>query len=119
MPKQELQNTNIAVKAGFTSMLVLMLIFGVFSIYQLRNVTQSMTNTIATNSKKIVHVVLMRDAIRKRQVIMAEMLSMDNVFEREESRMEFFRLAGEFREENAKLIKLPIDDSENKLLKKY
>ena len=117
MPKEELKNTNIAVKAGFTAMLVLMLIFGIFSLYQLRNITQSMTNTIATNSKKIVHVVLMRDAIRKRQIVMAEMLSMDNVFDREKSRMEFFRLSGGFREERAKLRQLPINDSENALLK--
>lgn len=117
MPKEELTNTNIAVKAGFTAMLVLMLIFGIFSLYQLRNITQSMTNTIATNSQKIVHVVLMRDAIRKRQIVMAEMLSMDNVFDREESRMEFFRLSGGFREERAKLRQLPINDSENALLK--
>ena len=118
MPKKTLQDTNIAVKAGFTSMLVLMLIFGLFALYQLRNISLTMTDTLATNSKKIVHVVLMRDAIRQRQIIMADMLSMVDAFEREESRLEFFKLAGVFREERAKLLKLPIDDSEKKLLKK-
>lgn len=118
MPEKALQNTNIAVKAGFTSMLVLMLIFGVFALYQLKNISLTMTDTLATNSKKIVHVVLMRDAIRQRQIALADMLSMVDDFEREERRMEFFQLAGVFREERAKLIKLPIDDSEKKLLKK-
>lgn len=118
MPEKTLENTNIAVKAGFTSMLVLMLICGLFALYQLKNISLTMTDTLATNSKKIVHVVLMRDAIRQRQIIMADMLSMADAFEREESRLEFFQLAGVFREERAKLIKLPIDDSEKKLLKK-
>lgn len=116
MPKQELLNTNIAVKAGFTSMLVLVLIFGIFSLYQLRNITFSMTDAIATNSKKIVHVVLMRDSIRQRQIVMSEMMSMKNDFEREESRMIFFDLARVFREEREALLKLPINESENKLL---
>ncbi len=118
MPKKTLQDTNIAVKAGFTSMLVLMLIFGLFALYQLRNISLTMTDTLATNSKKIVHVVLMRDAIRQRQIIMADMLSMVDDFERDESRLEFFKLAGVYREERAKLLKLPIDDSEKRLLKK-
>ena len=118
MPKKTLQDTNIAVKAGFTSMLVLMLIFGLFALYQLKNISLTMTDTLATNSKKIVHVVLMRDAIRQRQIVMGEMLSMADAFEREESRLEFFKLAGVFREEREKLIKLHIDDSEKKLLKK-
>lgn len=117
MQKQELKNTNVAVKAGFTSMLVLVLIFGVFSLYQLRNVTFSMTDAIATNSKKIVHVVLMRDAIRQRQIVMTEMLSMEDDFEREESRMIFFDLARFFREERDKLLKLPITEFEDVLLK--
>ena len=118
MPKEELTNTNIAVKAGFTAMLVLMLIFGIFSLYQLRNISLTMTDTLATNSKKIVHVVLMRDSIRQRQVVMAEMLSMEDVFEREESRIIFFKLSGGFRDELKELRKLPIDDSEKKLLQK-
>lgn len=118
MPKKTLQDTNIAVKAGFTSMLVLMLIFGLFALYQLRNISLTMTDTLATNSKKIVHVVLMRDAIRQRQIIMADMLSTVDYFKRDESRLEFFKFSGVFREERAKLLKLPIDDSEKKLLKK-
>ena len=116
MPEKTLQDTNIAVKAGFTSMLVLMLIFGVFALYQLRNISLTMTDTLATNSEKIVHVVLMRDSIRQRQVVMAEMLSTEDVFDREESRMVFFRLSGIFREELKRLRKLPIDDSEKLLL---
>ncbi len=118
MPKQGLHNTNIVVKAGFTSILVLVFIFGIFSLYQLRNITLSMTNTIATNSKKIVHVVLMRDSIRQRQVAMTEMLLANDVFDREISRMTFFSLSGIFRVENNKLQKLPINDSEKKLLDK-
>ena len=118
MPEKTLQNTNIAVKAGFSSMLVLMLIFGLFALYQLRNISLTMTDTLASNSKKIVHVVLMRDAIRQRQIVMADMLSMADAFEREESRLEFFQLAGIYREERERLLKLPIDDSEKKLLKK-
>lgn len=118
MLKQALYNTDIAVKAGFTSMLVLVLVFGIFSLYQLRNLTLDVTNTIGINSKKIIHVVLMRDLIRQQQVVMAKMLSMKDVFEREESRMVFFKLSGVFREEKARLIKLPVYDAEEKLVKK-
>ena len=118
MPKQILGNTNIAVKAGFTSVLVLVLIFGVFALYQLRTFTDDMTNTIATNSQKIVHVVLMRESIHQRQIILTKMLLMDDIFEREESRMSFYDTSGVFREEKDKLLKLPINHSENKLLNK-
>ena len=118
MPKQTLENTNIAVKAGFTSVLVLVLIFGVFALYQLKTITDDMTNTIATNSQKIVHVVLMRESIQQRQVILTKMLLMDDIFDREEIRMSFYDTSGVFREEKDKLLKLPINDSENKLLNK-
>ena len=113
-----LENTNIAVKAGFTSVLVLVLIFGVFALYQLKTITDDMTNTIATNSQKIVHVVLMRESIQQRQVILTKMLLMDDIFDREEIRMSFYDTSGVFREEKDKLLKLPINDSENKLLNK-
>ena len=116
MPEQTLKETNIAVKSGFTSMLVLMLIFGVFALYQLKNISLTMSDTLASNSQKIVHVVLMRDSIRQRQVVMAEMLSMKDVFKREESQLTFFYLAGIFREELIKLRKLPINASEENML---
>ena len=63
MSKPALKNTNLAVKAGFTGILVLVHIFGVFSLYQLKNSMLTMTDTIAINSNKIVHLVLMRDSI--------------------------------------------------------
>lgn len=116
MNKKELKNTNVAVKAGFTSMLLLVLLFGLFSLYQLRNVTFSMTDAMAINSKKIAHVVLMRDSIRQRQILMSEMMSMDDDFEREESRLRFFELAGIFREEREKLLKYPINKQEKLML---
>ena len=118
MSKKTLENTNVAVKAGFTSVLILVLIFGVFVLYQLKTITDDMTNTIATNSQKIVHVVLMRESIQQRQVILTKMLLMDDIFEREEIRMSFYGTSGVFREEKDKLLKLPINDSENKLLDK-
>lgn len=113
-----MENTNIVVKAGFTAILAVVLIFGVFSLYQLRAITGDMTNIIATNSQKIVHVVLMRESIHQRQIILTKMLLMDNVFEREESRMSFYDTSGVFMAEKNKLIKLPINDSEKKLLNK-
>lgn len=117
MSERKLDDTNIAVKTGFTSMLVLMFIFGVFSLYQLRNISLTMTDTLATNNKKIVHVVLMRDSIRQRQVVMAKMLSTEDVFEREEYRIDFFKLAGIFRKELTELKKLPINNPEQQMLR--
>jgi len=118
MSKTALENTNVAVKAGFTGILVLVLIFGIFSLYQLRTITDDMTNIIATNSQKIVHVVLMRESIHQRQIILTKMLLVDDVFDREERRMSFYDTSGVFRAEKDKLIKLPINESENKLLNK-
>lgn len=93
-----------------------MLVFGVFSLYQLKNISLTLSDTLASNSKKLVHVVLMRDSIRQRQVILAEMLSMEDAFEREQSRNYFYKLSGVFREELAKLRKLPLDELEEKML---
>ena len=116
MAKQILQNTNLVLKVGFTSILALVLIFGAFSLYQLKTITFDMTNAVAINSKKTTHVILMRDAIRQRQVIMTEMILLHDVFKREESRMNFFRLSGVFRRERDALLKLPNTESEIKLL---
>lgn len=113
-----LKDTNIAVKVGFTSMLLLVLIFGVISLYQLHNITLNMTNTVGINSKKMIHVTIMRDQIRKRQIIMSSMLSMEDDFEREENRIIFYKISGVYREERSKLVKLPISETENKLLTK-
>lgn len=116
MAKQLLQNTNLVVKAGFTSILLLVVIFGVFSLYQLKTITYNMTNAVDINSKKIIHVILMRDAIRARQVVMTEMILLNDIFKREESRMKFFRLSSVLRRERAALIKLPNTESEKKLI---
>lgn len=116
MSKTVIDNTNFAVKSGFTSMLALVLIFGLYSLYQLKNITFDMTNAIESNSKKIVHVILMRDAIRQRQSMMTEMLLMEDVFEREKHRLKFFKLSAVFREERKALLMLPINESEKKLL---
>lgn len=117
MPKPALENTNVAVKAGFTGILVLVLIFGIFSLYQLRNITLNMTNAISNNSKKIVHVVLMRDTVRQRQDVLEQMSFTDDIFERDEMRFTFYELAGSFRKEKDKLIQLPSNDAEKLLLK--
>ena len=117
MAKQILKNTNLVLKTGFTSILALVLIFGAFSLYQLKTITYDMTNAVAINSKKTIHVILMRDAIRQRQAIMTEMILINDVFKREESRMRFFKLSGQFNRERTALIKLPNTESEKKLLK--
>jgi len=116
MAKHILQNTNLVVKAGFASILLLVVIFGVFSLYQLKTITYNMTNAVDINSKKISHVILMRDAIRQRQDVMTAMILQYDVFKREEFRMNFFRLSGVFRKERVALIKLPNTDAEKKLL---
>ena len=116
MPKRILENTNVTIKAGFTSILILVLIFGIFSLYQLRNLTLSMTNTIAVNSEKIVHVIVMRDTIRQRQDILEQMSLTVDIFKREEMRFEFYKLAGTFRMERDKLTKLPSNNAEKLLL---
>ena len=116
MQLKAIKNTNIAVKLGFTSMLVLVIIFGVISLYPLRGITLDMTNTIGINSQKIVHVSRMRDAIRQRQIVMSAMLSMEDIFERDNQRIRFYYLSGIYRVEREKLINLPISSGENKLL---
>lgn len=116
MQLKAIKNTNIAVKLGFTSMVVLVIIFGVISLYPLRGITLDMTTTIGINSQKIVHVSKMRDAIRQRQIVMSEMLSMEDIFERDTQRIRFYYLSGIYRVEREKLINLPIGIEENQLL---
>ena len=111
-------NTNRAVKAGFTGMLALVLIFGLFSLYQLHNITLEMTNTVAKNSEKIIHIVFMRDAVSKRQLEITNMLSITDPFEFEERRLVFFSLAGAYRNESQKLAKLTVTAEEEFILKK-
>ncbi len=116
MIKQFFQNTNLVVKTGFTSMLVLVLLYGVFSLYQLRELTFRVTSTIAADSRKIMHLVNMRDAIRQREVVLNKMLASRDFFYREQIRMEFFRLSGQFRQHRSLLQQLPLTQTEKVLL---
>ncbi len=118
MLKKFFHNTNLVVKTGFTSMLLLVLAYSLFSLYQLREMSLSVGNTIAVDSKKIVHVVRMRDSIRQRQVALNQMLATDDPFQREALRLKFFQLAGIFRVEKDRLLKLPMPEQERELLTK-
>ncbi len=118
MNNRLLQNTNVVVKAAFMFILILVMIFGIFSLYQLKIISQNMTNAVDTNNKKIGHVILMRDAIRQRQLLMTEMLLVTDAFRREKSRIAFFEAAGLFRIERSALLLLPNNKSETELLNK-
>lgn len=104
------------VQLGFTAVLILVLVYATTSLYQIRQSTNHLTEIVEINNAKITHLYHMRDVIRQRQIILNFMLSTKDAFLREEKSLEFFSIAGEFREAREKLQALSINDQEKVLL---
>lgn len=104
------------VQLGFAAVLILVLVYATTSLYRIRESTNHLTEIVEINNAKITHLYHMRDVIRQRQIILNFMLSTKDAFLREEKSLEFFSIAGEFRESREKLQALSTNEQEKVLL---
>lgn len=111
-----INDTRRVVQLGFAAVLILVLVYATTSLYQIRESTNHLTEIVEINNAKITHLYHMRDVIRQRQIILNFMLSTKDTFLREEKSLEFFAIAGEFREAREKLQALSTNDQEKVLL---
>lgn len=108
--------TRRAVQLGFIVVLLLVLIYEVTSLYQIRASTNHLTEIVEINNAMVTHLNKMRDGIRQRQILMNKMLSTRDPFLREEQSLEFFAIARPVRESREKLQLLPITTAEEIIL---
>lgn len=116
LDKLSTYETRRVVQMGFAVVIMLVLIYAITSFYQIRQSTHNLTEIVEINNAKITHLYSMRDAIRKRQVILNFMLGTKDPFLREEKSHEFYYVAGEFRESREKLLTLISSTQEQVLL---
>lgn len=108
--------TRRVVQWGFAAVLVLVLIYAITSLYQIRKSTNHLTEIVEINNSKITHLYNMRDVIRQRQIILNQMHSTKDFVLREENSLVFFSIAGEFREAREQLQALVESDKEKIIL---
>ena len=109
--------TRRAVQLGFVAVLLLVLVYEVVSLYQIRSSTNHLTEIVEINNAMVTHLYKMRDGIRQRQILMNQMLSTRDPFLREEQSLNFFAIARPVRESREMLQLLPITDAEEVILK--
>lgn len=102
---------------GFVVVLALVLVYASTSLYLIRQSTNDLTKIVEINTAKITHLYTLRDVVRQRQIILNTMLSSNDPFIRDEMSLEFFSIAGEFRETREKLEELVNSPQERELLK--
>lgn len=116
--KSSTYETRRVVQLGFAVVLILVLVYAITSLYQIRESTNHLTKIVEINNAKITHLYNMRDVIRQRQVLLNLMLSTNDLFLREEKSLDFFSIAGQFRESREKLQALSSNSHERLLLDK-
>lgn len=114
--KSSIYETRRVVQWGFAAVLVLVLIYAITSLYQIRKSTNHLTEIVEINNSKITHLYNMRDVIRQRQIILNQMRSTKDFILREENSLVFFSIAGGFREGREQLQALVDSDKEKIIL---
>ncbi|MEJ2366288.1 MAG: MCP four helix bundle domain-containing protein [Deltaproteobacteria bacterium] len=85
------------VRTGFIVILVLLLLLGSITLYQLNKFNENIETIVNIYNKKTEYAYDMRDAIRKRAISLYTMLSTDDYFSRDEELLRFYDYAGEYR----------------------
>lgn len=110
-------NTRRVVRLGFAGIFLLVLIYTITSLYHIRESTNHLTEIVEINNAMVTQLYKMRDVIRQRQILLNQMLATDDSFEIEELSLNFFDLAGPFRQAREQVQKLPINKNEADILK--
>lgn len=102
---------------GFFIILLLMFAFFSVSAISLNNANTSLTTITKYNNQKIALAYAMRDSIRKRQIVLSDMYSTEDPFERDEMSITFSKYALEYILARDKLLALPMSLNEKILHK--
>jgi len=98
------QNTQKVTKIGFTSILVLLSILIVFSIFRLQ-LDHAHLNKMAISNSALKHLITMRDATAQRALILYRMSAMDDPFKRDDLYLQFKAQAETFIKARSELQK--------------
>ena len=117
---EAVDNKHVAnvVRTGFIVILVLLLLLGSITLFQLNKFNKNIETIVNIYNKKTEYAYDMRDAIRKRAISLYTMLSTDDFFSRDEELLRFYNYAGEYRKAREKLVKLGMDSDERDIHEK-
>jgi len=109
------KNIKNILQFGFGTLLSLVFIFAVVSMYQIRQVNQNLTSVVEINNAKIELARDMRDAIHLRQINLNKMLATQDPFARNEELLLFYDSAGLYRQARTALMALPMNEQERQI----
>jgi len=107
--------TKKIVRYGFGVVGLLMVLFGVFAIQQLRAFNSDISTIVNINNKKSFLVNTMQRAILQRSVAMRDLIDIEDPFDRDEALMKFYSLATAYVKAREDLLKLPMDAQEQRV----
>jgi len=102
---------------SFGGSVLILFLLGMIGMYQVRSSNETMAEIVQVNNKKIELANTMRNAILLRQSSLNLMLSIDDVFELEQERMNYYAHAGPYRIARDHLLQLPMNETEKSLHK--
>jgi signal transduction histidine kinase/DNA-binding response OmpR family regulator len=102
---------------SFGGSVLILFLLGMIGMYQVRSSNETMAEIVQINNKKIEFANTMRNTILFRQSSLNLMLSMDDVFELEQERMNYYAHAGPYRIARDQLLQLPMNEAEKSLHK--
>ena len=95
-------------KLGFVTVVMLIGFLGFFILSHYDKLRTQMSDLITVTNQKSELAFSMRDAIRLRSLSLRNMLSMDDIFDRDEENLRFSKYAGIYAAAREKLFQLPI-----------
>ena len=95
--------------------LIILFVLAVAGIYQIHGAIASMSDMVYKNQLKVELAHAMRDSIRLREISINKMLSMNDLFERDEELLNFYQYVGIYRNARTRLLELPMDVEEKEI----
>lgn len=103
---------HFSIGLGFAAVWVLMTVLAVVVLISMATINQHLEAIVSQHNVKTTAVASMREAIRKRQIILRNIFIITDVFDREEERLKFYALAQEFVDARDKFSSMPLDEYE-------
>ncbi|MDH5229912.1 MAG: response regulator [Gammaproteobacteria bacterium] len=112
---RSMDTTRFMLNLGFVTLIVLMLSLGLVGQFYLSEMKDTMHETVNRYAQKVKISSTMRDAVRQRTLILRKLVSSTDIFEQDSMLLEFYSIAGVFRDAREELLRVGLDPDEQLL----
>ncbi|MFO7602747.1 MAG: ATP-binding protein [Gammaproteobacteria bacterium] len=112
----EQDNTTSVIRAGFVTIILLLLIVVAYSLYRVDHLTQLLVNVVETNDTKIELANRLQETTHNRWISLRKMVDTEDPFLRDEEFFRFQAYARPFRETRDALYALPLTAQEKDIM---